>query len=140
MQNACGSNKKVGTQIKLHVVPASLINPGYINNQDSNEHTFLCSASLFVGKETVKSNLLTCRHHINVMSQRTILQNISICAVYQNQVYITRQPESQTPCTEAAEKRVAISSTVKCKLQGKFKPSRSEKAVAVFNKQTNQKE
>jgi len=50
MQNACGSNKKVGTQIKLHVVPASLINPGYINNYDPNEHMFLCSVSLFVGK------------------------------------------------------------------------------------------
>jgi len=40
--------------------------------------------------ETVKSNLLNCRHHRNVMSWRTMLQNISICTVYQNQVYRTR--------------------------------------------------
>ena len=41
------------------------------------------------GTEAVKSNLINRMHHINVMSWRTMLQNISICAVYQNQAYRT---------------------------------------------------
>lgn len=90
MQNACRSHKKAGTQIKLHAVPAT--SRTQMNRCFCVLFPFLLEKIIdytetLYSTEAIKSNV-NCTHHINVMSWRTILQNISIRAVY-NQAYRT---------------------------------------------------